>query len=57
MNLLLPGLDLTPPDALDGDKPDVGDPGIPDQPLTLPFAGAALFLLGLAWWIFWRSVR
>ncbi|MCZ6572759.1 MAG: hypothetical protein O7C98_06270 [Planctomycetota bacterium] len=57
VNLLLPGLDLTPPDALDGDKPDVGDPGIPDQPLTLPFAGAALFLLGLAWWIFWRSVR
>jgi len=55
VNLLDPDLDLSPPSAPSDPLADVGDPGTPDQPLAAPFSAAAVVLLLLAWWLFWRK--
>lgn len=55
VNLLWPDLDLDPPEETSDPLPAVGDPGRPRQPLTAPFSAAAILLLLLAWWVFWRT--
>jgi hypothetical protein len=54
VNLLWPDLDLRPPQEASDPLPAVGAPGRPRQPLTAPFSAAAILLLLLAWWVFWR---
>jgi hypothetical protein len=48
-------LDLSPPAEASDPLPDVGVPGEPARPLAPHFAAAAIVLLLLAWWAFWRS--
>ncbi|MGH7163760.1 MAG: hypothetical protein ACREID_09770, partial [Planctomycetota bacterium] len=55
VNLLLPDLDLAPPGVPSDPLPPVGAQGTPDRPLAPLFAGAALALLLVAWWAFWRG--
>ncbi|MHC4575844.1 MAG: hypothetical protein ACYTFD_01160 [Planctomycetota bacterium] len=55
VNLLLPDLDLRPPTEPSDPLPPVGVPGRPRRPLTAPFGAAAILLLLVAWWAFWRS--
>lgn len=54
VDLLWPGLDLSPPREASDPLPPVGDPGRPDRPLAPYFAAAGLAALLLAWWLFWR---
>ncbi|MHC4971308.1 MAG: hypothetical protein ACYTG3_03160 [Planctomycetota bacterium] len=54
VNLLWPDLDLDPSAETSDPLPPVGEPGRPRQPLTAPFSAAAILLLLLAWWVFWR---
>lgn len=51
VNLLVPDLDLRPPGAPDDPLPDVGEPGRPEHRLAAAFAGAAIVLLLLAWFL------
>jgi hypothetical protein len=55
VNLLWPELDLRPAQETSDPLPAVGQPGLPRRPLTAPFSAAAILLLILAWWIFWRN--
>jgi len=48
-------LDLAPPDEASDPLPGVGEPGVPARPLAPHFSAAAIVLLLLAWWVFWRS--
>jgi hypothetical protein len=55
VNFLARDLDLAPPDEASDPLPGVGEPGVPARPLTPHFSAAAIVLLLLAWWAFWRS--
>jgi hypothetical protein len=55
VNLLARELDLAPPDEPPDPLPGVGEPGVPAVPLAPHFSAAAIVLLLLAWWAFWRS--
>jgi hypothetical protein len=57
VNFLEPGLDLASASAASDPLPEVGEKGEPDQPLAAQFSAAALFLLLVAWWVFWRRWR
>ena len=54
VNLLWPDLDLGAAQEASDPLPGVGEPGLPRRPLTAPFSAAAILLLLLAWWVFWR---
>lgn len=55
VDFLAKDLDLLPPDERSDPLPGVGEPGVPARPLAPHFAAAAIVLLLLAWWAFWRS--
>jgi hypothetical protein len=55
VNFLAKDLDLAPPDEASDPLPGVGEPGVPARPLAPHFSAAAIVLLLLAWWAFWRS--
>ncbi len=55
VDFLARDLDLAPPDEPSDPLPGVGEPGVPARPLAPHFAAAAIVLLLLAWWAFWRS--
>jgi hypothetical protein len=55
VNFLARDLDLAPPDEASDPLPDVGEPGVPARPLAPHLSAAAIVLLLLAWWAFWRS--
>ena len=55
VNLLAPGLDLSPATEPSDPLTPTGLPAVPDHPLTPAFAGAALLLLLLGWWWYWRG--
>lgn len=55
VDFLATDLDLAPPDEPSDALPGVGEPGVPARPLAPHFAAAAIVLLLLAWWAFWRS--
>jgi len=54
VNLLVPGLDLSPPRRGSDPLAAVGEPAVPDEPLVPHFAAAAIAALLLAWYVFWR---
>jgi hypothetical protein len=55
VDFLAKDLDLAPADERSDPLPEVGEPGAPARPLAPHFAAAAIVLLLLAWWAFWRS--
>ncbi|MCK6461627.1 MAG: hypothetical protein L6Q95_17230, partial [Planctomycetes bacterium] len=55
VNFLAKDLDLAPPDEPSDPLPGAGEPGAPARPLAPHFSAAAIVLLLLAWWAFWRS--
>jgi len=55
VNLLRPGLSLEPPSAPADPLPDVGRPAVAPRPWVREAAAAAVALLALAWWVFWRN--
>jgi hypothetical protein len=55
VNLLWPDLDLGAAQEASDPLPAVGEPGLPRRELTAPFSAAAILLLLLAWWVFWRN--
>ncbi len=55
VNLLDPNLSLVPPVAKADPLPEVGRPAVAPRPYGREAAAAALGLLVLAWWVFWRN--
>jgi len=54
VNLVAPDLDLTSTDEPSDPLPAVGEPAIPDRPLTVHAAALGLVFLMLGWWVYWR---